>query len=191
MLEIILGWMNSLSGAEIVFLIYFGLLFITWLYKCRGIEQVRKRAFPNYPQLEYGLAVNKKAFIKEVIRWGINNLSNHNSSCNAISVNFEVSYYKHKKHKGVFFSNQNKIRVYINNHSSIDDIIDTSLHEVVHLLQYNLDKKNFQKNYTKLLEEKTYSKHPMEIEARKLAAAHTRACKEFMITQGKIVPQLN
>lgn len=46
------------------------------------------------------------------------------------------------------------------------------------------EKRNYEKNYYKLLKEKTYSYHPMEIEAEAIAAAYTNDCKKYLVEKG-------
>lgn len=186
MFDYVSNLIDNLNTVDKVFILYFSILFIIWLWtKSEG--KLNKPVFPIFkPRPKYELAVNKKEFVSEVVKWGITNLSYEGVIQKRKRVEVQVSYYPHKKFRGTFSSFQNKIKVYVNNHPDIDELIDTSLHEVVHLLQYYADKKNFEKRYAKLLSEKTYEKHPMEIEAKQMAAAHTKACKYFLISHGML-----
>jgi len=171
---------------ERFFFFYFTILFIIWLVKVYHTSYWPKSLAYLNKEPKYELAVNKKAFVIEVVRWGLRNFSYEGAEQKRKSVNVQVSYYDHKKLHGDYYSSQNTIKIYVNNHQDIDQLIDTTLHEVIHAFQFFSDKQNFQKRYSRLLQEKTYAKHPMEIEARKLAAANTQACKEFLISQGKL-----
>ena len=179
-------WFFNLDPFGKGLFIYFLVLFIIWVWKYAN-NTLNEPVFSFFkPEPDYELAVNKKEFVCEVVRWGIWNLSYQGADQKRKKVNVEVSYYPHKKIHGVFCSSQNKIRIYVNNHPDIDRLIISSLHEVVHLLQWYSDKKNFQNRYYKLLQEKTYEKHPMEIEANKMAAEHTESCRNYLIATGKL-----
>ena len=186
MLEQIEVWISTLSTFEKGLLAYFLVLFIIWLFA----SDKKPNQDANHPTLKnktkYVLAVNKKDFIREVVRWGISHLYYVGVSEKRKLVNVEISYHPHKTLKGYFRSSEKKIKVYVNNHMNAEEIIDTSLHEVVHFLQYCADKKNFQTRYSKLLKELTYAKHPMEIEAVKIASSNTKACMKHMIEHGKL-----
>lgn len=184
MFEQISIWIQELDTFERCLLIYFCVLFLIWFFSSNHNVESKIPFFKSKPR--YELAINKKQFVFEVVQWGLRNLSYEGVDHVRKTVNVEISYYPHKKMRGTFSSIQKKIKVYVNNHPDIDELIDTTLHEVVHLLQYCADKKNFEKRYTKLLHEKTYAKHPMEMEAVKLAAYYTPSCKKYMIEQGKL-----
>lgn len=186
MLEQVEYWIRSLNLFEKGLIIYFLILFLIWLFTSdEKLNEPISFTFLKKP-VKYELTVNKKEFIRDVVRWGLRNIDYSGANQQKKSVNLNISYYMHKKFKGTFNSGYNRIKVYVNNHATVEDIIDTSLHEVVHFLQYCADKKNFQTKYSKLLKEKTYANHPMEIEAVKIASSYTRDCMNFMIQQGKI-----
>jgi hypothetical protein len=186
MFDYAVNLISNLNTIDILFILYFSILFIIWLWTKSNskLNETISRILKRQPK--YELSVNKKEFVCEIVRWGLANLSYEGASQKRKRVEVQVSYYPHKKFRGTFSSFQNKIKVYVNNHPDIDELIDTSLHEVVHLLQYYADKKNFDKRYAKLLREKTYEKHPMEMEANEIAAAHTKYCKYFLINQGML-----
>ena len=179
-------------------LLYFFVLFILWLWyfntggdrkpdkrhDLSNVNSERSNWAKIFKSAKYLPAVNKKEFINAVVSWGIKNLSYEGLSEKRKPVDVEISYYHHKKMKGYFSSHFKKILVYVNNHESVDDLIDTALHEVVHFFQYCSDKRNYEKNYYKLLKEKTYSNHPMEIEARLIAAAHKDDCRKYLVEKG-------
>jgi len=186
MLEQIINWIDSMSTMERFFFFYFGILLFIWLWKSESSKSDKSSFNLFKPHPKYELAVNKKAFIYEVVRWGMLNLPYEGADQKRKSVNIEISNYPHKKLLGTYSSFQNKIKVYVNNHAGIDELIDTILHEVVHQKQKSFYKKNFEKRYSKLLEEKTYAKHPMEIEAVQMATAYTPSCKKYLIEQAKL-----
>ncbi len=187
MFDAVINSVNYFNAIDIFFILYFSILFILWLVKVvfvskTGVQNAKQNIYQ-----AYWLSGNKKRFIKEVISWGINNINIQSEQKREGAVNYEVSYYRHKTIKGVFFPIQNKIRIYVNNHINIIDLIDSSLHEVVHALQYCADKKGYQKKYTKLLEEHNYASHPMEVEARLLAERNLKPCIEYLYQKGFLV----
>lgn len=209
-------WISTLSLFEKWLVLYFYILLMIWVWNYdekpeKENDKVDDKKDPGYttekpekspepiqfnPERsnwfkiinppQYELAVNKKEFIYAVVCWGLKNLTYEGVSGKKVSVDVEISYYPHKKMKGYFSSYYKKIMVYVNSHKTVEDLIDTSLHEVVHCFQYFLDKRNYEQKYAKWLKEKTYSFHPMEIEARKIASANTKDCKNYMIEQGKL-----
>jgi hypothetical protein len=137
------------------------------------------------PPKNYQLAVNKKRFIVEVIRWGLSNIPYEGLTTRRTkNVNVEISYYKHKKNNGVYSSSEKKIKVYVNTHSKIDELIDSSIHELCHHFQYCADPRNFQSRYKRLLYLHQYRNHPMEIEARNMAAKYVNPCFKYLVEKG-------
>ena len=122
------------------------------------------------------LNTNKKKFVRKVIEWGFANVSYPGLDKKRKSVNVEVLYYKHKRKLGEFVPSRNTIRVYINSHADVTEMVNTALHELAHYYQYLLQPNSFQTNYNKLLAQLSYEKHPMEIEARSMASKYTNAC---------------
>jgi len=178
-------WISQLSKFELGLLIYFFILLIIWCWKSDNQSGDKKRIslFQSTPEFE--MAVDKKRFIHEVIQWGLTNMQYEGiKKGKKRNVNLEISYYKHKKFYGIYCSYNNKIRVYVNAHNNINELIDSALHELCHHYQYCTDPRNFQIRYKKLLDEYTYEKHPMEIEARKIAAAYVKPCFEYLVENG-------
>ncbi len=187
MLEQIIHWIQGLSKYEFALLAFIYILFILWLFISSSKSDEKKRNSFFWQRSNYLLAVDKKRFIIEIARWGLTNIDHHGSNLvKNKSINLEVSYYHHKKKYGIYYANQKKIKVYVNAHNKIDDMIDTTLHEVVHHFQYCSDPKNFKKKYDTLLHQCTYEKHPMEIEARSVAAKHVKSCFNYLIQQGYV-----
>ena len=132
------------------------------------------------------LATNKKNFIKKVIEWGLTNINYPGLTSKNRSVFVEVQYYKHKRKLGEFVPSHNKIKVYVNSHADVKEMVNTAIHELIHHYQFSVDKKHFQTNYTKLLNQLSYKKHPMEIEAREMASQYTDSCIKALEKQGLI-----
>jgi hypothetical protein len=210
MLDQIDHWISQLSKFELGLLIYFYILFLIWVWASDEKEKPSKpdttgvsnpepetslpilpdeKLVPYKPsiftpQKYYQITVNKKRFVLEVIRWGLRNIPYEGlTQRRRRAVNLEVSYYKHKKNNGVYCSSQNKIKVYVNTHSKISQLIDSSIHELCHHFQYCADPRNYQTRYNRLMEY-TYAKHPMEIEARNMAAKYVNPCFEYLVQKG-------
>ena len=145
MLDAVINSVNYFNAIDVFFILYFSILFILWLVKVVFVSKTGVQNASQSIYQAYWLSGNKKRFIKEVISWGINNINIQSEQKREGAVNYEVSYYRHKTIKGVFFPIQNIIRIYVNNHINVIDLIDSSLHEVVHALQYCADKKGYQK----------------------------------------------
>jgi Zn-dependent peptidase ImmA (M78 family) len=90
----------------------------------------------------------------------------------------EVKYYINKKKSGDYSSKSRLIRIYVNNHQTIEELVDTCIHEYTHYLQ--LAKETQQLEYTKYNKTKGYFNNPYEIDARKKAKFYTPKCiKDF------------
>lgn len=139
------------------------------------------------PNPKYERRINKKAFVHEVAAWGLSNMVYEGVQVKRRGVEIRICYYKNKKIFGDYYAHSNLIRIFVNNSDNLEELIDTVLHEVVHHFQYLSDKRNFSQKYAKLLEEKTYQHHPMEIEARKYAAHYMKHCRDYMLSQGYMV----
>jgi hypothetical protein len=170
MFEHIFHWFLNLNEVEIGFVIFFFLFLIfSWSKKT-----------PTYT-----MTVDKKQFVGEIVKWGLKNIQHEGANkLKKKSVNLEISYYPHKKRYGVYCSYQNKIKVYVNAHKEIDEMIDSSLHELVHHFQYCADPKNFNKRYKLLLDQYSYDKHPMEKEACSIASIYVKSCLKHLINNG-------
>lgn len=126
----------------------------------------------------YSLNCTKTKLTHVIIQWGLKNIR---SSGKKESVQFKIYYHKHKKRMGYFRGRNKEIVLYFNNHQHILDIVDTTLHEVVHFKQYLANPRNFEKDYEKLLASIGYDQHPMEIDARTMAAQYRDQCLSYLV----------
>lgn len=95
--------------------------------------------------------------------------------------NFRVRYYQHSSHSGIFTG---EVVVYLKNHGDIPDIVDTTLHEVMHFIQSRSSKEyRYYDHYTQV---HGYWNNPLEIEARAFAEKHCRACLQHLESKGII-----
>jgi hypothetical protein len=104
-----------------------------------------------------------------VLDWCHENLGNSIKS----KPNITLKYYPHKKLAGVFISSSNECQIYIHNHQTLREIINTVIHEYVHSLQQS---KTFDKMYEKHQREIGYEMNPFEVEAREVAKKYEKEC---------------
>lgn len=158
-------------------LIFLGLL----MYILELFEKISNKSVLS--ARKYQILCTKTQLCRTIISWGLKNISPCKKND---TVNFTISYYRHKRLMGIFFSSTRQINIYVNNHADIKQIIDTVLHEVVHYKQYRLNPRSFNSTYSKLLQSNGYDNHPMEIEARKVAAACIDRCLDYLIVNGLV-----
>jgi Zn-dependent peptidase ImmA (M78 family) len=77
------------------------------------------------------------------------------------------------------------IIVYVNNQSSLRDLVETSLHEIAHYLQKHTNANEFDK-YDDYARELGYRKNPLELEAQRFARLWRRSCVEYLYAKGVI-----
>jgi Zn-dependent peptidase ImmA (M78 family) len=77
------------------------------------------------------------------------------------------------------------IIVYVNNQSSLKDLIETTLHEIAHYLQKHTNANEFDK-YDDYAREFGYRRNPLEIEAQRFARLWRRPCMEYLNAKGVI-----
>jgi hypothetical protein len=131
---------------------------------------------------EYTPAVNKAALIRATVRWCACNLGYPPGHRKLPGL--EISYYKHKKFHGLFFSGNRKIRIYPNNHASAASLINTIIHEYIHYLEVtNVQNQQLYNQYTL---QSGYEKNPFEISARKKADEFTPACIQDLVKEGML-----
>jgi hypothetical protein len=126
--------------------------------------------------------VSKAKFINLVIDWCKQNME-HPKYHKYYPI-VEVKYYKTKKVSGDYNSSNRKIRIFVNNHQTINELVDTCIHEYVHYLQMPFQTN--QEEYNKFNKTRGYHKNPYEIEARKKAAFYTPKCIKDLKRRGYI-----
>lgn len=92
----------------------------------------------------------------------------------------EVVYYLNQKVSGVYYSSGHLCKIYVNNHRTLRELTNTVIHEYVHARQRD---KDFDKLYSKYLQEVGYYKNPYEKEARKVASRHENECLNWLQKQ--------
>lgn len=118
-----------------------------------------------------------------IVNWGIGNIPPV-KSINKLKV--KVSSYEHKKTMAVYFPATKEIKIYIKNHDTVQEIVDSLLHEVTHYKQYLRNPRGTTKEYTKLMGLYGYLNHPMEMEAVNTAKSHMGDCLKYLERNGYI-----
>jgi hypothetical protein len=97
----------------------------------------------------------------------------------------KIYYYKTKRNRfGDYSSNVSLIRIFINNHTSVEELVDTIIHEYTHYLQ--MTTQQHQKEYNRYLKQKGYYDNPFEINAREAADKYTSIYLKDMKLKGLI-----
>ena len=132
---------------------------------------------------DYNIKVTKSKFVNEVVKWCINNMDYPTGHKYYPQV--KICYYKTKRSRyGDYTSNIRLIRIFINNHSSVVELINTIIHEYTHYLQMPTQKD--QMEYDIYLKQKGYFDNPFEINARETADKYTSICLKEMKRIGLI-----
>lgn len=131
---------------------------------------------------KFTLNVTKAGLIAAVIEWCKVNMEypKHHKYYPTI----EVKYYINKKVNGDYSSRSRIIRIFVNNHNSIEDLVDTCIHEYTHYLQ--MPKEMNQIEYTKYTNSNGYYNNPYEIDAREKAKRYTPKCIKELCKLGYI-----
>jgi len=151
-----------------------GLLIITALYKF----------FTERTDRVYSVNCDYNTLCANIVNWGVGNIPPI-KSYNKLKV--KVSSYEHKKTMALFFPAQKEIKIYIKNHDTVQEIVDTLLHEVTHYKQHLRNPRGNTKEYTKLMGLYGYLNHPMEIEAVNTAKSYMGDCLKYLERNGHIV----
>jgi hypothetical protein len=131
----------------------------------------------------YNINATKARFVNEVLRWCMKNMDY--PSGHKYYPQVKICYYKTKHSRfGDYTSNIRLIRIFINNHTSVEELVDTIIHEYTHYLQ--MPTQQDQKEYNRYLKQKGYYKNPFEINARETANKYTSICMKEMKRKGLI-----
>lgn len=135
-------------------------------------------------QRTYTINCDYNHLCESIVDWASNNIPPIKNS-HRLSV--KVSGYEHKKTMAVFFPAQKEIKIYIKNHDTVQEIVDSLLHEVTHYKQHIKNPRGNTKEYTKLMGLYGYLNHPMELEAVNTAKTHMGDCLKYLVRNGLIV----
>jgi hypothetical protein len=138
----------------------------------------------NWGKKTYSVNCDYNQLCTNIVDWSVANIppikTNHR-------LNVNVSSYEHKKTMAMYYPHKKEIKIYIKNHESVIEIVDSLLHEVTHYKQYLRNTRGHSKNYQKLLGLYGYQNHPMEIEAVDTAKKYTKDCIKYLVRNGYIV----
>ena len=126
--------------------------------------------------------VPKSKFVNIVIDWCKKNLEH--PKYHKYYPMVEVKYYKYKKASGDYSSSNKIIRIFVNNHQTIEDLVNTCIHEYVHYLQMPYQAN--QEEYNRFNKTNGYLNNPYEVEARERAELYTPQCIKHLIKMGYI-----
>ena len=115
------------------------------------------------------LRIPKSELVGMVVRWSHQNLGYPDTHYPIVT----TSYTRHKKHMGVYRSHKHEVVVYVNNHPTVQELINTTIHEYIHARQRD---KSFGENYERYNETLGYDKNPYEIECRDISNQNTNRC---------------
>jgi hypothetical protein len=152
------------------------MLYIIGSYYEKGkVTKIKKK--------DYNINVTKSKFVNEVLNWCMNNMDYPTGHKYYPQV--KILYYKTKRNRfGDYTSNTRLIRIFINNHISVEELINTVIHEYTHYL--DMPFKQNQKEYNRYLKQKGYYDNPFEINARETAEKYTSICLKDMKLKGLI-----
>lgn len=154
-----------------IYMISLGVIYVFGLI----IEANKKTALntKNYNfKKKYAINVTKAKFVNTVIDWCKENMEY--PKYHKYYPTVEVRYYVNKKASGNYSSRNRIIRIFVNNHQTIEELIDTCIHEYSHYLQ--MPRESEQLEYNKYNKTKGYLNNPYEIDAREKAKFYTPKC---------------
>lgn len=138
----------------------------------KPVTQTKKTNFKKHQ-----LNVAKSMFIRIVINWCKENIEH--SKHHKYYPTIEIKYYKTKKLMGDYSPANRLIRIFINNHETIEDLVNTLIHEYIHYLQ--MPRLQEQLEYAKFNQTKGYQNNPYEIDAEEKACIYTPKCINYLI----------
>ena len=126
------------------------------------------------------LSIPKSQYVQLVIEWCHKNLKNPNTKKPTVS----VKYNQNKKVHGVYDPSTHGILIYINTHSTIRELTNTTIHEYVHARQKN---RSFNKLYDLYNQSVGYQKNPFEVESRMISKKKERECVMELVRLNRIL----
>jgi len=142
-----------------------------------GRKTSRKPHLPRYTTA-YTLNTSKAAYVRAVGNWCYENLTKAKAKNNILPPKIELSYYFHRTKHGQYISSKKTIKIYVNNHQSIEKLTDTIIHEFIHFLE--IRSPQHEKEYNVYHRKVGYLNNPYEISAREKAEDNCARCIEQM-----------
>jgi hypothetical protein len=115
------------------------------------------------------LKIPKTKYVQLVIDW----CHAHLKLSNTIKPSVVLKYHPNKQYKGYYNPVAHEVVIYVNEHTSIQALTNTVIHEYIHARQKS---RSFNQQYAQYTQEKGYWLNPYEIEARTLSKQHEQAC---------------
>jgi hypothetical protein len=174
----ILSTLNELTGSSLITAIIGSFILNVCLYL---LSKILKKTFYfltgyHFAQGKEQLTTSKVGFVREIVNWCIINLGLASKTNSAPSV--QLLYYKHSKICGIYYSYGKNIVIYWGSHSTLMEIIDTTIHEYQHYL--DLQNQKDAKAYDKESNVVGYFNNYFEVRARNTAAKHRDSCYEAL-----------
>jgi len=91
---------------------------------------------------------------------------------------FKIYYYQNKKYAGVY---NGKIIIYLGSNLTVNDIVNTTLHEIQDHIQDKTDPQF--KHYNNYSAQRGYWNNPFEKEARRFASKYEDKCIEYLASK--------
>jgi hypothetical protein len=162
-----------IEGVLTTIMVMCGILTIVSLYMIYREGKVLNTPINN-------LIIPKNQYVKMVVEWCHNNLKNPNTKKPTVS----VKYHQNKKVHGVYDPSTHGILIYINTHSTIRELTNTTIHEYVHARQKN---RSFNKLYDLYNQSVGYQKNPFEVESRMISKKKERECVMELVRLNRIL----
>lgn len=119
-----------------------------------------------YTRLKWKRRKDIQAIISEAIKWCEQKWGPNNRRSDVLWI--DISW-KKSECAGVYQYQDNEITIFVKEHLTVRDLIDTVIHEYTHYKQP-------MSKYAKLLEKNGYKNHPLEIEAINKAKTFRKEC---------------
>lgn len=163
----------------VIIIVVLSFVFLTALLSLK-IDEKENNTSTNFKWFKtYELNTSKAAYIREVLKWCAKNMNDKKVKTLPI---LEISYQKHKKNAGVYYSHNKLIRINVNNHNNVLALTDTIIHEYQHHL--DMPSHKHQKEYNELITTIGYWNNPYEKKARQSAKKHREICAREMCSKG-------
>jgi hypothetical protein len=163
----------------VIIIVVLSFVFLTALLSLK-IDEKENNTSTNFKWFKtYELNTSKAAYIREVLKWCAINMNDKKVKTLPL---LEISYHKHKKNFGVYYSHNKLIRINVNNHNNVLELNDTIIHEFQHFL--DMPSQKHQNEYENMLKTKGYFNNPYEIKARLSAKKNRDICAKEMCSKG-------
>jgi hypothetical protein len=131
---------------------------------------------PNSDLKVKDLKIPKRKFVLLVLKWCAANLGR-----NSYPFNLQIYYHRHLKWGGRYQHWNQQIVIYVYDDLLLEDLVETTVHEYVHHLQFS--KKNAEQDYNKNYKEKGYWNNSYEIQARGQANKFKDSCYQWVLKE--------